>query len=589
MNAISFSRGARVLWAIPVVKLFLASSMMLPGSLLAAESAATNASVRWPTLAEVLKKWDATSWEDIQRAAAGGEPTAQHYLGYCYVEAHRVSADPELGIQWYSRAGDAGYLPSLSNLGVVYTRGKVVPQDHAKALQYYHRAADAGFAPAAKNIGFSYRDGRGVPRDYSEAMKWFRRSADQGDSDALSEIGVLYVRALGVERDDAEARKFFQKAADQGNARGQFNLGRLHEEKGDFGMALPLYRKAAEQGSIDACFALYRCYQNGTGVGADLVEARRWLEKAAVAGNARAQTELGYSYGHPGLADGPDKLLRVSLFDAARWYRRAADQNYAPALRYLGACYMNGKGVEQDEERGLELIRSAADQGDKRALRELVNAYTKGIGEPRNVQDEPLELLQRLALAPAEDDYPVRMAAYQEIIFRYLSGLGTQRDWAVAAMWYCRATAADINGFSLADKTEAGFPLGRSFRFYAGPVNEDQSEGGRHYTRPDVEQYNDAFLHVLSLYCQAAGSNKPEAADAIATLYATGRNAPNAPPKAWVWFTIAAKNGSQKAVSKAAEMEKRMTNRELEAAHKLLPELNRILNQTAPAARILGN
>jgi len=590
MNAISFRRVSRGLWVTAAAsKLMLVACILLPRILLAAESSATNTPARWPLLADVLKKWDATPWEEVQKAAAGGELTAQHYLGYCYVEAHRVPSNPEIGIQWYSRAGEAGYVPSFSNLGVLYARGKGAPQDDLKALQYYRRAADAGFAPAAKNIGLSYRDGRGVPRDYSEAMKWLRRSAEQGDLDAISEIGVLYARGLGVEKDIAEARKFFQKAADQGSARGQYNLGWIHEDEGDSKTAFSLYQKAAEQGSPDALFALYLCYRNGTGVGKDRKVARQWLEKAAEAGHACGQTELGYCYAHPDSLDDSTNLLRISLFDAVKWYRRAADQKFAPAQGYLADCYMNGKGVERDEERGLELIRSAADQGDKRALRELIYAYTQGIGEPRNAQDEPLQLLERLALTQTDDEDYLVKTGYREIIFRYLTGLGTQRDWVAAATWYCRAAAADIAGFSLENKTEAGFPLKRSFDLYSGPVDVDQPEGGHYESGANIGPYNEEFRRVLTLYCQAVSSNKPDAPEAIAAMYVTGRNAPVAPQKAWVWFTIAAKRGSQKAGSKAAEMEKRMTSGDLAGARALLPVLTKTLDQTAASARSLGD
>jgi TPR repeat protein len=335
-------------------------------------------------------------------------------------------------------------------------------------------------------------------------------------------------------------------------------------------------------------FALFLGYRNGTGVGMDRKEARKWLDKAAEAGHAQAQTELGYCYEHPGSSDDSNEPLRISLFDAATWYRRAADQKFAPAQRFLGNCYLNGRGVEQDEERGLELIRAAADQGDKRALRELVGLYARGIGEPRNARDEPLQLLERLALTQTDDDFLVK-TAYREIIFRYLSGLGTQRDWVAAATWYCRAATADVEGFSLESKTEAGFPLKRSFDLYFGPINTDQTEGGSYHTPPNVQQYNDAFLRVLSLYCQAAGSNKPEALEEIASMYVTGRNVPLAPQKAWLWFTIAAQKGSQKNHTKVAEIEKRMPGGELEEARTFMPGLIETLNQAAPVARNLGD
>jgi TPR repeat protein len=34
--------------------------------------------------------------------------------------------------------------------------------------------------------------------------------------------------------------------------------------------------------------------------------------------------------------------------EAAKWYRKAAEQNYAPAQFNLGRCYAKGEGVKQD-------------------------------------------------------------------------------------------------------------------------------------------------------------------------------------------------------------------------------------------------
>jgi TPR repeat protein len=36
------------------------------------------------------------------------------------------------------------------------------------------------------------------------------------------------------------------------------------------------------------------------------------------------------------------------LNEAVRWYRKAAEQGFAPALHELGARYAAGSGVEQD-------------------------------------------------------------------------------------------------------------------------------------------------------------------------------------------------------------------------------------------------
>ena len=53
------------------------------------------------------------------------------------------------------------------------------------------------------------------------------------------------------------------------------------------------------------------------------------------------------------------------------WYRRAAEQGYAPAQNILGWLYMHGHGVSPDEEMAIKWFRRAAEQGDPTALDNL--------------------------------------------------------------------------------------------------------------------------------------------------------------------------------------------------------------------------
>jgi TPR repeat protein len=45
-----------------------------------------------------------------------------------------------------------------------------------------------------------------------------------------------------------------------------------------------------------------------------------------------------------------------------KWYRKAAEQNYAPAQYNMGVCYANGQGVAKDEAAAVKCWRMAAEQ-----------------------------------------------------------------------------------------------------------------------------------------------------------------------------------------------------------------------------------
>ena len=42
--------------------------------------------------------------------------------------------------------------------------------------------------------------------------------------------------------------------------------------------------------------------------------------------------------------------------ESAKWYRKAAEQDHHAAQLYLGICYAQGKGVEQDLVEGLKWV-----------------------------------------------------------------------------------------------------------------------------------------------------------------------------------------------------------------------------------------
>jgi TPR repeat protein len=80
---------------------------------------------------------------------------------------------------------------------------------------------------------------------------------------------------------------------------------------------------------------------------------RDWLPRA-VQGDPQAQYELGRFF-----AEGPAR--REDFAEAARWFRRAAEQNHARAQSELARLYTKGLGVSQDYVRAYIWFDRAAD------------------------------------------------------------------------------------------------------------------------------------------------------------------------------------------------------------------------------------
>jgi uncharacterized protein len=63
-----------------------------------------------------------------------------------------------------------------------------------------------------------------------------------------------------------------------------------------------------------------------------------------------------------------------------KWYRKAAEQNYAEAQCNLGFCYAKGEGVAKDYVEAVKWFRKAAEQNYAKAQFNLVICYENGVG-----------------------------------------------------------------------------------------------------------------------------------------------------------------------------------------------------------------
>ena len=66
--------------------------------------------------------------------------------------------------------------------------------------------------------------------------------------------------------------------------------------------------------------------------------------------------------------------------EAARWYRKAADQNNVDSQFALGFMYLKGEGVPKDTSEAFRLTRLAAYQGHLKAQANMAGLYGDGAG-----------------------------------------------------------------------------------------------------------------------------------------------------------------------------------------------------------------
>jgi TPR repeat protein len=129
---------------------------------------------------------------------------------------------------------------------------------------------------------------------------------------------------------------------------------------------------------------------------APLVKTNDTLFKLAEAGDPTAQYELGLKYWAAAYIQELEKQngvlpstepidgIRRDYFEAASWFRKAAEQGNEAAQDSLGQTYRDGKGVTQDYAEALKWFNKSVHNGMGSAEYNLGTLYENGWGVPKN-------------------------------------------------------------------------------------------------------------------------------------------------------------------------------------------------------------
>lgn len=118
-------------------------------------------------------------------------------------------------------------------------------------------------------------------------------------------------------------------------------------------------------------------------------EAEKWYRKSAEQGYAPAQYELGAMYYYDA-----EKGIKQDFSEALKWFKKSAEQNNADAQLGLGHMYYSGEGVTENLSEALKWYRKSAEQGEKYAQYRLGQMYEYGEGIPQNY-DKAIEWYQK--------------------------------------------------------------------------------------------------------------------------------------------------------------------------------------------------
>lgn len=227
--------------------------------------------------------------------------------------------------------------------------------NYAGAFKAWIEAAQQGDVDAQYNLGCLYVRGEGVAQNKAWAVDWLQRAADQDDLDAAT--WLLFSNPITEER----RKQFFSrrlKPTDRFRLTfvAQLSDGKMHRR--------PCSTDAKDGAQIE--FDLGLKYETGTaGFPQDDGQAAAWYRRASERNFADAQTKLAYLYA-------AGRGVEKSLVEAARLFRRAAEQGNAVAQDNLGAIYASGSfGQTKDLVLAYVLVSHAADMGNKLSLDDL--------------------------------------------------------------------------------------------------------------------------------------------------------------------------------------------------------------------------
>lgn len=227
----------------------------------------------------------------------------------------------------------------------------------------------------------------------------------------------------------------------------------------------------------------------GKEVRQNFTEAAKWFRKAAEQGHAKAQFNLGLMYG---------KGEGVGRNDAetVKWFQRAAEQGHPEAQVGLAAFYIDGKGVEKNYTEAAKWYRMAADQGNAEAQDHLGWLYEHGQGVSKDYA-EALKWYRKAAEKGHAE-------AQNNLAYLYQNGIGVVQDYVEASRWYYKAA---VQGYSYAQNN-----LGKLYEKGLG-VELNFAEAVKWFQKAAEQGFADAQCKLgIHLYYGSPGVMKDETA-----------------------------------------------------------------------------
>lgn len=342
--------------------------------------------------------------------------------------------------------------------------------------------ASQGDAEAQFRLALAYANGNGVDIDLAQFSHWAHESALQGHPKAMYMLAEAYFKGELIEKDEEKSHQWLTRATEAGAPEAQLAMcqylaGRSGGDPGILSESRDLLLKAAAQPFPPAQRLLGYCLLKGDiGLPKDPVAAMGWFTKAAKAGDADSQFELGLGY-HTGNGHPKSQVM------AAWCWHQASLQGHVGATSNLGNIYKDGDGVIKNPERAVALWERAADTGDGIAMLNLAGCYLEGMGKPKD-EDEAVRMLDK--------SFQAGRVEALGMLARVCNQSANGKRRAEAGHWACMAAARGllqpcefmaIDGGNRSERHEKvaaaswAFAAATLYRERGSPMHADMLEG----------------------------------------------------------------------------------------------------------------
>ena len=270
----------------------------------------------------------------FEKLAKKNHPTGIYYTGYLTFKGMGVAQDKAKGISYLKKAANLNMPNANYYLGKAYLEGDGIEKDEAKAIAHLEKSAVAAFLPDAKWIlGNCYLNGEGVKTDYANAAAW------------LAEVAA--------HKDYADKFNSILSEKRQANFKTYLNGLKDYYVNKDFAAAMKSFKVLEKAKNPEGITMQALCLLNENYDKHNSKKGLSLLEKAAES-SAMAACKLGCIYDQGKLVD-KDTKKAVQLLE------KAAEKGNGEAVCLLGVKYYKGEGVSQDYAKAASyLLRAEA-------------------------------------------------------------------------------------------------------------------------------------------------------------------------------------------------------------------------------------